>query len=256
MKLDMHCHVKEGSPDSSVPIIDYIKKLKSQGFDGMMITDHDTYKGYRYYRDHRSSMPDDFLVIKGIEYDTFNAGHFLVIMPKNIKLRVLEHRGLPLPLLIHLVHKYGGILGPAHPCGERFLSIYSTGVYKKVRTITNEFDFIEGFNSGENPESNQAAMAIAEKYHLPVIGGSDSHKIASVGLGYTLLNEKIKDENDLIAYIKAKKKTSCGGQQFLGTLKKRLGPFNKLVVYSFFPYNKFGALFHLRKRRHHTKKEK
>ncbi len=254
MKLDLHCHVKEGSPDSSVSIVDYINKLKSEGFDGMMITDHDSYKGYRYYRDHSSLMPDDFLVLKGIEYDTLNAGHFLVIMPKNIKLRVLEHRGLPLPALIHIVHKYGGILGPAHPCGEPFLSIYSTGRYRKMKTITQEFDFIEAFNSAEDPAVNESAMKIANEYQKPVIGGSDSHKITSVGLGYTILDKTIKDENDFIAYIKAKKNTSCGGSQFHGTLKNRLGPWNKLLVYSFFPYNKFGALIHLRRRRHHIKK--
>ena len=28
MKLDMHCHVKEGSPDSKVPLDEYITKLK------------------------------------------------------------------------------------------------------------------------------------------------------------------------------------------------------------------------------------
>ena len=46
MKLDMHCHVKEGSLDSKVSLEEYISCLKSQGFDGMLVTDHDTYKGY------------------------------------------------------------------------------------------------------------------------------------------------------------------------------------------------------------------
>ena len=40
MKLDMHCHVKEGSIDSKVSLDDYIIKLKEDGFDGMLITDH------------------------------------------------------------------------------------------------------------------------------------------------------------------------------------------------------------------------
>ena len=50
MKLDMHCHVKEGSVDSRVSLDEYITKLKAHGFDGMLITDHDTYKGYRYWK--------------------------------------------------------------------------------------------------------------------------------------------------------------------------------------------------------------
>ena len=44
MKLDMHCHVKEGSIDSKVSLDEYIILLKERGFDGMLITDHDTYK--------------------------------------------------------------------------------------------------------------------------------------------------------------------------------------------------------------------
>ena len=50
MKIDMHCHVKEGSIDSKVGLDEYITKLKEQGFDGMLITDHDTYKGYRHWK--------------------------------------------------------------------------------------------------------------------------------------------------------------------------------------------------------------
>ena len=60
----------------------------------------------------------DFLVLKGIEYDTLDAGHILVIMPETIKLRLLELRGIPVQMLIPIVHNYGGILGPAHPCGD------------------------------------------------------------------------------------------------------------------------------------------
>ena len=50
MKIDMHCHVKEGSIDSRVGIEEYIEILKSHGFQGMVITDHDTYNGYRYWK--------------------------------------------------------------------------------------------------------------------------------------------------------------------------------------------------------------
>ena len=52
MKIDMHCHVKEGSIDSRVPMEEYIRLLKEKGFDGMVVTDHDTYNGYRYWKKH------------------------------------------------------------------------------------------------------------------------------------------------------------------------------------------------------------
>ena len=45
MKIDMHCHVREGSLDSKVGVEEYIMLLKAKGFQGMVITDHNTYKG-------------------------------------------------------------------------------------------------------------------------------------------------------------------------------------------------------------------
>lgn len=249
MKLDMHCHTMEGSTDSKVGIEEYINNLKQLGFDGMLVTDHDSYGGYRYYEENLKDKITDFTVIKGIEYDTFEAGHFIVIMPNGVELKILEHKGLPVFTLEKIVHAYGGILGPAHPCGEPFLSIYSTGIFKKNQSITKKFDFIEAYNSGEDEEANKKAAEIAQKYNKPVTGGSDSHWSDCCGYAYTILAEDVKDENDLIAYIKAKKPTQVYGNPYMGTIKARLGKWNKFLVYGFFPYNKVGALRHRRKRR-------
>jgi len=74
MKIDMHCHVKEGSIDSKVSLEDYITLLKKKGFQGMVITDHNTYNGYRYWKNHmKGKVHTDFVVLKGIEYDTRDA---------------------------------------------------------------------------------------------------------------------------------------------------------------------------------------
>ena len=115
MKFDMHCHTAEGSIDARISIRDYAQLLKDQGFSGMLVTDHDSYNGYRYWKLHRASMPKDFLVLKGIEYDTRDAGHYIVIMPDGVNLRLLEMRGMSVESLIRLVHDYCGVLGPAHP---------------------------------------------------------------------------------------------------------------------------------------------
>ena len=51
MKLDMHCHVKEGSIDSKVGTRRIYRKAdRVNGYDGMVVTDHDTYNGYRYWK--------------------------------------------------------------------------------------------------------------------------------------------------------------------------------------------------------------
>lgn len=241
MKLDMHCHTREGSPDGKVGLLENIKILKQKGYHGMLITDHDSYKAYRYYK-KLAEKPEDFVVLKGIEYDTIDAGHMLIIMPTDVKLPILELRGLPVLLLIEIVHRYGGIIGPAHPCGEKFLSIRNTLREKKAGNIYKKFDFIEGYNACEDADSNMRAMRIAEEYNLPCFGGSDSHKVDCAGFGYTILQENISDETDLINYIRSGKPTMAGGIHYEHTTKAKLGRANKVLVYSFWLYNKASAL--------------
>lgn len=241
MKLDMHCHTREGSPDGKLELLENIEILKEKGYHGMLITDHDSYKAYRYYQ-KLTHKPENFLVLKGIEYDTIDAGHMLIIMPTGVKLPILELRGLPVALLIEIVHHYGGILGPAHPCGEKFLSIGNTLRGKMSEKIYHRFDFIEGYNACEDADSNMRAMAIAEKFGLPCFGGSDSHKADCAGLGYTILQENIASETDLINYILSGKTTMVGGRHYAHTTKAKLGKINNVLVYSFWVYNKTLAL--------------
>ena len=50
MKIDMHCHTAEGSIDARVGIVDYVTELINKGVDGMLVTDHNSYKGYEYWQ--------------------------------------------------------------------------------------------------------------------------------------------------------------------------------------------------------------
>ena len=55
MKFDMHCHTKEGSLDGRVGLEDYIRILKDKGFQGMLVTDHNSYDGYRAWKNQVKS---------------------------------------------------------------------------------------------------------------------------------------------------------------------------------------------------------
>lgn len=250
IKFDMHCHTAEGSMDGHVSIEEYIEILKSKGYGGMLVTDHDSYQGYLSYR-RRHPEDKDFIVLRGIEYDTCDFGHMLVIIPRRFVPEILEIRGLALNRLIKLVHFYGGIIGPAHPCGERFLSFFTTGIFKKHKKerLLQRFDFLEGYNACEEEEDNRSAIRLAKKYRLPALGGSDAHHRKCVGMGYTMLPDFIRTEDDLIACVKKAEGISCGGRRFMGTTKDKLGIFNKILVGSFFFYNKLGALYRLPARR-------
>lgn len=249
MRFDMHCHTKEGSLDGKVPVEEFIDILIEKGYGGMLITDHDSYNGYRAWkRNPICQRKENFVVLKGIEYDTIDAGHILVIMPEGIKLPILELRGLPVQFLIKIVHKSGGILGPAHPCGVKFMSIFNTRKHRNRPEVIEQFDFIEGFNSCKDPESNQRAMEIAERYGKPAFGGSDAHKADCIGLGATEFNETVTCESELIRLVRERgsQACSCGGQYYQRTTKQRIGRLNDVLVHSFWLYNHLGSI----RRRH------
>lgn len=249
MKLDMHCHTKEGSPDGKTNLLVNIAILQEKGFDGMLIADHNSYKAYRYYKKLKNK-PENFTVLCGIEYDTSDAGHMLVIMPSGLCPRLMELRGMPVMLLVEVVHLFGGILGPAHPCGEKFLSFCSTRRGRLLKDkLLKKFDFLEVYNACEENSANEAAKELALAYQLPGFGGSDSHKDDCIGLGYTELQETVHNESEFIQYIKDGLPVCAAGTHYFHTTKQKLGKANDILVYSFWLYNKFLALFRSKARK-------
>lgn len=174
LKFDLHCHTKEGSIDSKVSVAEFADRFMELGYDGFMISDHNSYKGCKAW-DAIKNDPKyrNFTVIRGIEYDTKDAGHILVILPDGIYPRVLRIRGLKCSTLIKLVHSLGGILGPAHPFGVATSS--AMGFKKMKMSYIKHFDFIETFNTCEFVNSNHLAKDLADRFDMPSFAGSDAH---------------------------------------------------------------------------------
>ena len=222
MRFDMHCHTKAGSIDAVIPIDQYITLLKEQGFDGMLVTDHDSYKGYEYWEAHKDEMPD-FTVLRGVEYDTRDAGHFIVIMPEGVSLKLLNTRGMGVETLIKVVHQAGGVLGPAHPFGAKSSSAMLFRKMRKNPDLAKEFDFLEGLNVCEKAIANKFAQELADEYGIQCFGGSDSHKSQYVGMAYTDFPDDVKDNDSMIKCIKEKRVLGFGGTErtFLRRHNKR-----------------------------------
>ena len=134
---------------------------------------------------------------------------------------------MPVQLLIRVVHKYGGILGPAHPYGAKFLSAMCSKKLEKDPALIHEFDFVEAFNTCETLLSNEKARALAELYGKPMFGGSDSHKEDYIGTAYTELPEEIRCCNGLIRLVKAGQAVTCGGTEREPKVQR---PFTKAVL--------------------------
>ena len=77
MKIDMHCHVREGSIDSKVPIEEFIKScsLKALAECWLQIMTPIMDIGTGRIRS-KGENTKDFVVLKGIEYDTLDADTF------------------------------------------------------------------------------------------------------------------------------------------------------------------------------------
>ena len=244
MKFDMHCHTKEGSIDAHVDIETYVQKLISEGFDGMLVTDHNSYDGYRKWKEIANTVKTSkpFTVLKGIEYDTRDAGHMIVILPEHIFCKLLEVRGLTFNELEKLVHRLGGILGPAHPYGTGFFALMSTNFGKQNKEIIHKFDFVETFNACNHTIENVKARAWAAKYKKMNFGGSDAHFMNVVGSAFTSFDAEIKNNNDLIKAVQEKVKTVAGGS-LLAKYQKHNSIKKYPCVAGYWVYNKLGAVF-------------
>ena len=117
------------------------------------------------------------------------------------------------------------------------------------------FDFFEVFNACESVESNEKARKLAEKYKKAGIAGSDAHKPDCVGMAYTILPKHAACETELISLIRSKSSIEAGGVIYGKTTKEKMGKMNKILPYSFWFYNKGGALLKRRKRKEKGKSE-
>ena len=206
MKFDMHCHTREGSIDAKVELEHYVKKLVHLGYDGMLVTDHNSYKGHDKWQEIKKRVEQaagkPFIVLRGIEYDTRDGGHMLVVLPEKVKTRLLEVRGMTVRRLEKIVHEMGGLLGPAHPYGNGFFAFMHTKAGKVNEKLMHKFDFVESFNACSKPFQNKLAKRLAIKYKKPEFGGSDAHRDQVIGAAFTEIDSEIRNNDDLIKAIK------------------------------------------------------
>lgn len=245
-KFDMHCHTREGSLDARIRLIDYARLLKAQGFAGMLVTDHDSYDGYRTWLEMVPKPKDlkNFVILKGVEYDSRDGGHVLVVLPDGVECPILEIQGLRLQKLAEIVHKLGGIMGAAHPYGNGYFAVTNTRLYRKHPEIMELFDFIEVYNTGFRLWCNQMANRLARKLGKPGTCGSDSHSTERVGSGYTAFSTPIRCNNDLIREIRANRIARIGASRTRKAFARENPVVRRLGIWGYWVYNKLEAVSH------------
>ena len=150
MKIDMHCHVKEGSIDSRVSMEEYIQLLQSKGFGGMVITETDTYNGYRFLEENPEGIKyTDFKVFKGVEYDTIGARHILVIVQDDQAAHSGAARCLLISLIFHRTFPMAVCSVSSSLRGKVYRASATGKNHRRDPKIVEQFDFVEVFNACE-----------------------------------------------------------------------------------------------------------
>jgi len=208
MKIDLHLHTLYGSACAYMDPDQLINRAKLMGLDGVCITEHNQLWDIEAI--DRLRERHNFLVIGGVEVST-DLGEILVFGLHRPVLQVYSAVQLK-----KMVDEAGAVMIMAHPFRtepELFSSFNLSEpdpnefIPKGISTISNRpvfelIDALEVYNGRAGLKETAFNMAVAHHFNLPGTGGSDAHAILGVGACYTIFEEEIGDERDLIIQIK------------------------------------------------------
>lgn len=197
MLIDLHNHTGWGSGCSHLEPGVLIEQARHWGLDGVAITEHnqvwDPKKIAMLRRRH------EFTIIPGVEVDT-DVGHVLAFGLDGPR----RFNNLPtLEELRELVDEVDGVLVVAHPFRDTKVNKLngSLAVGEPALERFRVVDAIEAYN-GIGGGGHQA-REMAKLLDKPTTGGSDTHRFMDVANCFTVFEDEIADERDLINAIKA-----------------------------------------------------
>lgn len=195
MKIDLHVHTNVSSPCSLIAPERSIEVARAVGLDGICVTEHDEIAGAELTGELGRKL--GFPVFRGIEIYT-ELGDMLVFG----LYRDAPGWKTPFDELLEMCRRAGAVIAPAHSCRV-------TGELERVHGperadwLLKNVDAVETHNGGCTPGGNEAANELAVRYGLPGIGGSDAHHEFQVGRCYTVFEDDIHTDEELVAAIRA-----------------------------------------------------
>lgn len=189
MRFDLHIHSNR-SHDSSLSIDDILRQAVKKGLDGIAICDHNTVEGSLLGIKRARELNLPLIVLPGIEVSTRD-GHLLILgIRENIPPNLTPQE------TIRIAKQKGSVVIAAHP-----FKLRGVGMRPDV-------DAVETFNSrcifGENTRAKEMAQALGK----PEVGGSDSHMLSTIGLGFTDIDAEPSEESILSAIRKGRTNSS------------------------------------------------
>ena len=173
-KIDLHTHSKL-SPDGSIDENDYRHVLETNLLNIIAITDHNTIEFALFCQKKLGNQ-----IIVGEEISTLQ-GHLIGLF--------LQHEIKPHQDILKAadeIKSQGGLVYVPHP-----FDIFRKGIgQKNLEKILSLVDIVETCNGRMIvPYFNYLAHLFAEKQHLTIGFGSDSHDKNSLGAGCLLLDQ-------------------------------------------------------------------
>ena len=202
MLIDLHTHSYPRSDDSFMSVDQLIEGSKSQGLDGICLTDHDNFWTKEQIQDLSSK--HNFLVIPGCEINT-EAGHVLVFGLTQYEFGMHKSEFLQAS-----VERAGGVLIAAHPYRRRFLEepAERTGIRDEMleRASGDEFfqmcQGIEALNGRGSEVQNQFSLDLGRRLSVNMTAGSDAHKVDQIGTVATEFQRPVACLEDLIKELR------------------------------------------------------
>mgnify|MGYP002388178756 CR=1 FL=1 len=177
MRFDLHIHSDHS--DGKARVHQILAEARKMGLNGLAITDHNTLAGSLEAKRIAVERYPDLIIIQGAEVNT-SEGHLLILGVDQ-----LPPLGMSPEATIEAVRDLGGITVLPHPY---HLFRHAIGRMPPV-------DAVEVYNSKYLfGISNFRAKIEARKRGMPMVAGSDSHMVETVGLGITLLDAATEEE--------------------------------------------------------------
>lgn len=205
MKIQTHVHTKNS--DGCDTLKDMAYEAGKNGTDIIFLTDHNTMYGYEDVEN--ICKETGIKIIKEIEYTTFY-GHIIAVGAPYFRWETLRDDSLN-ELADH-VHKYGGIIGIAHPMAIGN-PVCTGGRYKFRNTDFNKIDFMEQWHGIMNKHNEHEKNRIfwmkraEEKYKITTLYGGDFHKKEQFNesgtFNWILINELNEIESASMEAIKS-----------------------------------------------------
>jgi hypothetical protein len=167
LKTIFHVHT-DYSYDCDVPLETLLAEARACGVGCLTITDHDTLEGARVAA---ALAGPDLRVIVGEEIST-SQGHLIGLF-----LREHVEPGQSPRRTAELIHRQGGVVVVPHP----FNRLFDCSLREAVYDVIDLVDAVEVSNAQNFlPLANRQALALAERFNLPMLVGVDAHHSGSL----------------------------------------------------------------------------